>query len=174
MTFTHRSAAGDAATETSTTAAPRALVPAPSLSAVSVSMGTPLKQYAVMMAQAPASGGIDPNWILFDSQSTISVFRNASMLRFEQVTKHPKRPASPPRHHKWNPPGLEHDRRLPKSWPRVVQRGLDCEHAVAVRVPKGVHIHDGHIQGTCHQYSPQGRNHNEFCGAPLGPLHLPW
>ncbi|KAI2509415.1 Reverse transcriptase (RNA-dependent DNA polymerase) [Fragilaria crotonensis] len=41
--------------------------------------GTTLTQYAYMMAQADASR-INPEWILLDSQSTISVFNNASML----------------------------------------------------------------------------------------------
>ena len=41
--------------------------------------GTTLTQYAFMMAQA-ASSTIDPAWILLDSQSTISVFNNPSML----------------------------------------------------------------------------------------------
>ena len=43
------------------------------------SSGTTLFQYAYMMAQSN-DAGIDPNWILLDSQSTISVFRNRSML----------------------------------------------------------------------------------------------
>ena len=41
--------------------------------------GTTLTQYAYMLAQAGGSG-IDPNWILLDSQSTISVFRNPALL----------------------------------------------------------------------------------------------
>ena len=41
--------------------------------------GTTLVQYAYMLAQAAVTE-IDPDWILLDSQSTISVFRNASML----------------------------------------------------------------------------------------------
>ncbi len=44
------------------------------------SVGTTLTQYAFMMAQANISS-IDPKWILLDSQSTISVFNNATMLR---------------------------------------------------------------------------------------------
>jgi hypothetical protein len=44
--------------------------------------GATLMQYAFMMTQATAApGGIDPNWILLDSQSTISVFNNRNMLR---------------------------------------------------------------------------------------------
>jgi hypothetical protein len=41
--------------------------------------GTMLTQHAYMLAQSN-DHGIDANWILLDSQSTISVFRNASML----------------------------------------------------------------------------------------------
>jgi hypothetical protein len=41
--------------------------------------GTTLTQYAFMLAQSNDSG-IDPSWILLDSQSTISVFRNPNML----------------------------------------------------------------------------------------------
>ena len=41
--------------------------------------GTTLLQHAYMLAQSIASG-IDPGWILLDSQSTISVFRNKDML----------------------------------------------------------------------------------------------
>ena len=40
---------------------------------------TTLAQYGVMLAQTKYHG-IDPNWILLDSQSTISVFNNKSML----------------------------------------------------------------------------------------------
>ena len=42
-----------------------------------------LLQYAYVLAQATQAGlehEIDPDWILLDSQSTISVFKNASML----------------------------------------------------------------------------------------------
>ena len=43
--------------------------------------GTTLTQHAYMMAQADRINvGIDPNWILLDSQSTISVFCNPTML----------------------------------------------------------------------------------------------
>jgi hypothetical protein len=41
--------------------------------------GTTLTQHAFMLAQSD-DHGIDPDWILLDSQSTISVFRNARML----------------------------------------------------------------------------------------------
>jgi hypothetical protein len=41
--------------------------------------GTALTQYGLMLAQA-TENGIDPNWILLDSQSTISVFHNLNML----------------------------------------------------------------------------------------------
>jgi hypothetical protein len=40
--------------------------------------GTTLLQYGFMLAQGVS--GIDPTWILLDSQSTISVFRNPDML----------------------------------------------------------------------------------------------
>lgn len=43
--------------------------------------GTTLTQYAYMLAQSNDQHGIDPSWILLDSQSTISVFKNADMLR---------------------------------------------------------------------------------------------
>jgi hypothetical protein len=42
--------------------------------------GTTLAQFAYMLAQAGGDTGIDPSWILLDSQSTISVFKNADML----------------------------------------------------------------------------------------------
>ena len=45
----------------------------------SATIGTTLTQYAYMLAQSNDTG-IDPNWILLDSQSTISVLKNASML----------------------------------------------------------------------------------------------
>ena len=41
--------------------------------------GTTLLQHAYMLAQSKASG-IDHDWILLDSQSTISVFKNRDML----------------------------------------------------------------------------------------------
>ena len=41
--------------------------------------GTTLVQLAYMLAQA-GKAGIDPNWILLDSQSTVSVFKNRQML----------------------------------------------------------------------------------------------
>ena len=44
--------------------------------------GATLIQYAFVMAQAnPAPEGIDPTGILLNSQSTISVFNNRSMLK---------------------------------------------------------------------------------------------
>jgi len=49
--------------------------------------GTTLVQYAYMMAQADETG-IDPDWILLDSQSTISVFKNASMLTNVRPSAH--------------------------------------------------------------------------------------
>ena len=51
------------------------------------STGTTLTQYAFVMAQAKASS-IDPQWILLDSQSTISVFNNASMLTNVRKSNH--------------------------------------------------------------------------------------
>ena len=45
----------------------------------STTSGTTLTQYAYMLAQT-GDPGIDPKWILLDSQSTISVFKNADML----------------------------------------------------------------------------------------------
>ena len=38
-------------------------------------------QFGYMLAQANNKTGINANWILLDSQSTISVFKNASMLK---------------------------------------------------------------------------------------------
>jgi len=45
----------------------------------STTSGTTLTQHAYMLAQSN-NNGIDPNWILLDSQSTISVFKNPTML----------------------------------------------------------------------------------------------
>jgi Zinc knuckle len=42
---------------------------------------TTLTQYALSLAQAEMKSGIDPEWILLDSQSTISVFKNPKMLQ---------------------------------------------------------------------------------------------
>ena len=42
--------------------------------------GTTLAQFAYMLAQAGGDPSIDPNWILLDSQSTLSVFKNPDML----------------------------------------------------------------------------------------------
>ena len=44
--------------------------------------GTTLTQFAFVLAQAARDGehGIDPDWILLDSQSTISVFKNPVFL----------------------------------------------------------------------------------------------
>ena len=85
MTFTQQSnaAAGGQGTNNSiqsSTDPNTAVTAAPNSSAVSVNTGTTLVQYAVMMAQSNAQS-IDPNWVLLDSQSTISVFRNKNMLR---------------------------------------------------------------------------------------------
>ena len=44
-----------------------------------IDTGTTLVQHAYMLTQAD-DAGIDPEWILLDSQSTISVFRNPKML----------------------------------------------------------------------------------------------
>lgn len=51
------------------------------------STGTTLFQYGVMMAQSNA-GGIDPSWILLDSQSTVSVFNNRNMLKNVRPSPH--------------------------------------------------------------------------------------
>jgi Zinc knuckle len=51
------------------------------------STGTTLVQYAYMLAQAGADS-IDPNWILLDSQSTISVFKNHNMLTNIRPSQH--------------------------------------------------------------------------------------
>ncbi|KAI2499682.1 Reverse transcriptase (RNA-dependent DNA polymerase) [Fragilaria crotonensis] len=77
MTFTQRTNGTGEATVVTTT--PENAGPAPPSSTSSVNTGTTLVQYAVMMTQAEERG-IDPNWILLDSQSTISVFRNKDML----------------------------------------------------------------------------------------------
>ena len=53
--------------------------------------GTTLTQYAFVLAQAKISSeehGIDPDWILLDSQSTISVFKNANKLTNIRRSKH--------------------------------------------------------------------------------------
>jgi hypothetical protein len=42
--------------------------------------GTTLTQIAFVLAQANAPDGLHKDWILLDSQSTVSVFKNASML----------------------------------------------------------------------------------------------
>ena len=57
----------------------------PTVSNTTVTSGTTLTQYAYMLAQAQSASGIDPQWILLDSQSTISVFNNASMLKDQLV-----------------------------------------------------------------------------------------
>jgi hypothetical protein len=84
MTFAQSSSTnGELADHSSAVAS---AVAAPS-SNVSINTGTTLVQYAVMMAQTEA-GGIDPNWILLDSQSTISVFRNKNMLQNIRSSPH--------------------------------------------------------------------------------------
>ncbi|KAI2502074.1 Reverse transcriptase (RNA-dependent DNA polymerase) [Fragilaria crotonensis] len=50
----------------------------PDEQASSTTSGTTLLQYGLMLAQGTTA--IDPSWILLDSQSTISVFRNPDML----------------------------------------------------------------------------------------------
>jgi hypothetical protein len=52
---------------------------APNATGATPTRGTTLTQYAYMLAQSNATG-IDPEWILLDSQSTISVFKNRAML----------------------------------------------------------------------------------------------
>ena len=57
--------------------------PSPVGDASSTASGLTLTQYGYMLAQAwndDAEHGIDPSWILLDSQSTISVFKNRDML----------------------------------------------------------------------------------------------
>ena len=49
--------------------------------------GTSLVQFAVMMAQASIPT-IDPSWLLIDSQSTMSVFNNKTMLRNVRQSPH--------------------------------------------------------------------------------------
>ena len=49
--------------------------------------GTTLVQHAYMLAQANETN-IDPNWILLDSQSTISVFKNPQMLQNIRSSPH--------------------------------------------------------------------------------------
>jgi hypothetical protein len=44
------------------------------------STGTTLVQHNFVLAQTKVSG-LDPSWILLDSQSTVSVFKNPDMLR---------------------------------------------------------------------------------------------
>ena len=53
-------------------------VDCPQERSVATTTGTTLTQYAYMLAQGTT--GINPDWILLDSQSTISVFCNPSML----------------------------------------------------------------------------------------------
>lgn len=80
MTFAQRGGASTTENTEVATAQTASTTPAATASsASSVSTGTTLVQYAVMMAQAEGNG-IDPDWILLDSQSTISVFRNKHML----------------------------------------------------------------------------------------------
>ena len=55
--------------------------------AVSSAAGTTLLQHAYMLAQSKATG-IDPHWILLDSQSTISVFKNKAMLNNVRRSPH--------------------------------------------------------------------------------------
>ena len=54
----------------------------PSTVATVTTTGATLTQYAYVLAQTAQGGeqGIDPDWIPLDSQSTISVFKNADML----------------------------------------------------------------------------------------------
>jgi hypothetical protein len=49
--------------------------------------GTTLTQYAFTLAQSNGSG-IDPSWILLESQSTIAVFKNPAMLTNIRRSKH--------------------------------------------------------------------------------------
>lgn len=61
------------------------------------STGATLMQYAYMLAQADAAG-IDPKWILLDSQSTISVFKNPNMLTNIRPSEHVLRALTNGRH----------------------------------------------------------------------------
>ena len=75
--------------------------PAASDSAPTTS-GLTLMQYAYMLAQAGDDLGIDPNWILLDSQSTIFVFRNAAMLTNIRKSDHVLQAVAKSDHHDSN------------------------------------------------------------------------
>ena len=64
--------------------------PTAAASDTTTTSGLTLAQYAYMLAQAGADGkhGLDPNWILLDSQSTISVFKNRKMLTNIRKSNH--------------------------------------------------------------------------------------
>ena len=53
----------------------------------STTTGTTLVQLALMLAQSNEAG-IDPEWILLGLQSTISVFRNPTMLKDIRRSEH--------------------------------------------------------------------------------------
>ena len=55
--------------------------------ATSSAAGTTLLQHACMLAQSKATS-IDPHWILLDSQSTISIFKNKEILSNVRCSPH--------------------------------------------------------------------------------------
>jgi hypothetical protein len=69
--------------------------------------GTTLTQYAFMLAQSNESG-IDPRWVLLDSQSTISVFRNPAMLTNIRRSEHTLRALTNRGHQGSNMIGCKH------------------------------------------------------------------
>jgi hypothetical protein len=75
--------------------------------------GTTLTQYAYVLAQSAQAGehGIDPDWILLDSQSTISVFKNKAMLTNIRNSGRILRAI----HQRW-PSRLQHGGGFPQSW----------------------------------------------------------
>ena len=65
--------------------------PATPAAATTPAPATTLTQHAVVLAANDSNQGIDPNWILLDSQSTISVFRNPAMLSNIRPSPHTMR-----------------------------------------------------------------------------------
>ena len=78
--------------------------------------GTTLVQYAYILTQA--STGLDRNWILLDSQSTISVFKNRDMLTNIRPSEHVLRALTNGGH------------QFSEPWNRMVQRAIDRQHFV--------------------------------------------
>ena len=64
---------------------------APTATTATAPAATTLTQHAVVLAASDAHQGIDPSWILLDSQSTISVFRNPDMLTDIRPSTHTMR-----------------------------------------------------------------------------------